>query len=294
MPQYAVSLDLAGDADAVEAVLFAHGAIALTYTDLRDDAILEPAPGEFRLWPATRIEATFEAHESGTSADALRIAGLAADLGVAPSALSVRAIEDKPWEREWLRDFHAMRFGRRLWICPTHEKVTEQEAIVVSLDPGLAFGTGTHPTTAMCLEWLDGQFRGGTVIDYGCGSGILGIAAAKLGAARVDAFDIDPQALIATRDNAELNSVGNGLHTHVHARSLPQDCDVLLANILSGPLVELAPALASRVKPGGRLVLAGLLATQADEVIAAYAPAFRLHPAASRDDWVLLAGLRGP
>lgn len=294
MPQYAVSLDLAGDADAAEAVFFAHGATALTYTDLRDDAILEPAPGEFRLWPATRIEATFEAHESGASADAQRIAALAADLGVSISALSVRAIEERAWEREWLRDFHAMRFGQRLWICPTHEQVRECGAVVVSLDPGLAFGTGTHPTTAMCLEWLDRQFHGGTVIDYGCGSGILGIAAAKLGAARVDAFDIDPQALIATRDNAALNRVGQILYTHEHAQSLPPACDVLLANILSGPLVELAPALTPRVKPGGRLVLAGLLASQADEVIAAYARSFELHPAASRDDWVLLAGVRAP
>ena len=157
----------------------------------------------------------------------------------------------RAWEREWLRDFHAMRFGQRLWICPHHEQVTEPGAVIVHMDPGLAFGTGTHPTTALCLQILESlPISGREVIDYGCGSGILGIAALKLGASRVTAVDLDPQALIATRDNAGRNGVSPLIDVQdIGGRLRPAFC--VMANILAGPLIELAPTLTAACEPGG-------------------------------------------
>lgn len=292
MPFLSVRLNLDRiDPDAAEAACFAAGAVSVTFTDRRDDAVLEPAPGEIRLWPATRLEALF----AQDAASAQTIAGLATALGVPAASLEVVAVADRAWEREWLADFHAMRFGRRLFVCPTHERVDEPDAVVMTLDPGLAFGTGTHPTTALCLEWLDAHLQSGArVIDFGCGSGILGIAAVLLGAARADAFDIDPQALIATRDNAANNGVEDRVHTHATADTLPRTADIVLANILSGPLIELAPQLSARVMKGGALVLAGLLSSQADDVAAAYRPWIDLRPGGERDGWQLLAGARHP
>ncbi len=182
-----------------------------------------------------------------------------------PSRITTRPVEDQAWERVWLKDFHAMRFGARLWVAPHHETVAEPGAVVVRLDPGLAFGTGTHPTTALCLEWLENHLAlGQTMIDYGCGSGILAIAAAKLGARHASCFDIDPQALIATRDNATANDIGARVQVYESADDLPRPVDVLVANILSGPLCELAPTFAQLVRPGGSLVLAGLMDNQAN------------------------------
>lgn len=290
MAYLSVSVDLEALApDVVEDALFDAGALAVTFTDRRDDPVLEPAPGEFRLWPSTRITATFGADDASPAL----IASLADSLGIAAARITVQSVEDRVWEREWLRDFHAMRFGRRLWVAPAHEPVEDADAVVVRLDPGLAFGTGTHPTTALCLEWLDAHPpEGRTVIDYGCGSGILAIAAALLGASSAHAFDIDPQALTATADNASANGVSRNVKIHPKADTLPAAADVVLANILSGPLCQLAPAFASLVAPGGRLVLAGLLETQAAEVAAAQAAWFDIAPFGQRDGWVCLAGQR--
>jgi ribosomal protein L11 methyltransferase len=276
------------DPDGAEAACFACGATSVTFVDSRDDPILEPLPGEFRLWPATRLQALFD----GADTDGLT-RELSEALGVSPSIIEARVVADRAWEREWLKDFHAMRFGRRLWICPHHEQVEDPNAVVVKMDPGLAFGTGTHPTTALCLEWLDrGLVAGARLIDYGCGSGVLAVAGAKLGAVEAHCFDIDPQALIATHDNAQANGVSGQVQLHNSAQSLPQATDVLLSNILSGPLCELAPRFATLVRPDGDLVLAGLLEQEVSDVTRAYDAWFDIRPFGQREGWVGLCGRR--
>jgi len=269
----------------------------VTFGDSRDDPVLEPHVGEVRLWPATRLTALFvDAGEPRELA-----ATLAAGLDLPAASLRAETIPERAWEREWLKDFHAMRFGERLWVCPRHERVSDPGAVVVTLDPGLAFGTGTHPSTALCLTWLDAhahQLRapaepsGARVIDYGCGSGVLALACAQLGAAEVHCFDIDPQALIATEDNARANAVGDVVRIHGHAHELPAGIDVLLANILAGPLCALAPRFAALVRPGGEVVLAGLMRHEAADVTAAYAAWFDVTGCGERGDWVCLSGRR--
>ena len=290
MPFLELTLELAGlAAQQAEEATFDSGALSVTLTDSRDDAVLEPAPGEVRLWPATRMQALFAA---GTDADTL-VSSLAQQLGVDPGRIRARILEDRPWEREWLKDFHAMRFGTRLWVCPHHEVVTDPAAVVLRLDPGLAFGTGTHATTAMCLTWLDAHAPlGARVIDFGCGSGILAIAALKLGARRAWCHDIDPQALLATAQNAQANGVANATVICEAATALPPAADVLLANILSGPLCDLAARFAALVRPGGHLILSGLMEHQEAEVTAAYDAWFDITPIAVREGWVALQAVR--
>src|SRR3984957_3335276 len=267
MAYLTVSFELNGfDPERAEALCFELGALSVTFSALRETAsparqaashaaragtVLEPLPGEVRLWPDTRVQALYPAE----CAEPALLARLAAALGVNPTCLQAQALPDRPWEREWLQDFHPMRFGRRLWICPRHERVAHDEAAVVRLDPGLAFGTGTHPSTAMCLEWLDGaDLAARRVIDYGCGSGVLAIAALRLGARRAYAFDIDAQALRATRENALGNGVQSRLRLCERHTQLPQRCEVLLANILSQTLLALSADLAALVAPRGQIV----------------------------------------
>ena len=291
MPYLSLSVDLEGrDPGAAEDACFEAGALSVTLTDAVDDAILEPAPGELRLWPKTVLQAIFDVDAAGPGA----VLDLARALDLPTGHIRIARIEDKVWEREWLKDFHAMRFGRRLWIVPRHEAPpADPEAVVVRLDPGLAFGTGTHPSTALCLGWLDAQLApGARVIDYGCGSGVLALAAARLGAARVDCYDLDPQAAIATHDNAAQNGVADALTLHEQPDTLPPDADVLLANIISGTLCELAPRFEGLLQPGARLVLAGILDEQVASVVTAYAAWIRLAPFGQRDGWTGLAGLR--
>jgi ribosomal protein L11 methyltransferase len=292
VPQLAVTLTLDGlDAERVEEACFDFGALAVSYSDTRDDPILEPAPGEFRLWPHPRLQALFPFE---TSPEEL-VSGLSHVLRVEATRLQLETLADRVWEREWLRDFHPMCFGQRLWVAPHHAHVHTEGAIIVRLDPGLAFGTGTHATTAMCLSWLDAHVAGGErVIDYGCGSGVLAIAAVKLGAREACGFDIDPQALTATRDNAMANDVARQVHVVDNDAALGGDADLLLANILCGPLCELAPRVAALTRPGGRIVLAGLLEAQADEVTGAYLPWFDVKPFATREGWTALSGVRKP
>jgi ribosomal protein L11 methyltransferase len=290
MPYLELTLELEGLApERVEAASFDSGALSVTLTDGRDDAILEPAPGEIRLWPATRLQALFA---SGADCDRL-VASLASQLGVDPARIRPRIVEDRLWEREWLKDFHAMRFGTRLWVCPRHDVATDPAAVVVLLDPGLAFGTGTHATTAMCLEWLDAHVPvGATVIDFGCGSGILAIAALKLGARRAWCHDIDPQALLATSENAEANGVAAATVICDSAAALPHGVDLLLANILSGPLCDLAARFALLVRPGGQVILSGLMQDQEAQVTEAYHACFDTTRIAVRDGWVALRAVR--
>lgn len=290
----------AADPEPFEEALLAAGALSITLQDAADNPVLEPAPGTTPLWPSVQIKALFAAAADRDVIAALLKAELAQPL----PALSFESIADRAWEREWLKDFHPMRFGRRLWICPAGQRPAAAELpsetpdaglepCFIDLDPGLAFGTGTHPTTALCLEWLDGAaLAGKAVIDYGCGSGVLAIAALKLGAAHALAVDIDPQAVIATADNAQRNGVADRLRVCTVAEMTAAPADVLLANILAEPLVTLAPSLAALVKPGGHLVLSGLLTHQAPQVATPYQPWFDIDPVAIREDWARLSGKR--
>lgn len=288
MGYLALSVELEGlDPEGAEAACFAAGAVSVTLTDAVDDAILEPAPGEVRLWPRTVMQALFPSESAGPEA----IIAMAGALNMPASRIRVERVADRVWEREWLKDFHAMRFGRRLWVVPNHEPPpADAEAVTVRLDPGLAFGTGTHPSTALCLTWLDSRLPAdATVIDYGCGSGVLAVAAAKLGAHAVHAFDIDPQALTATRENAAANNAAQ-VFVHETAASIPAQADVLVANILAGTLVELAPQLRGYLRPGGQLVLAGILKQQVHEVRAGFASWLDLTVFAEREGWSALSG----
>lgn len=282
------------DPDAVEAPLLELGAASVTLADAGDSPVLEPAPGETPLWPATLLTALFDAaHDldeiAAAVAERLGLAGL--------PEYRIEALEDRDWEREWLRDFGPMQFGNRLWVCPRGTAPPDPAAVVVELDPGLAFGTGTHPTTALCLAWLDSlPLEGCTVIDYGAGSGILAIAALKLGAERALAYDIDPQAVIATRENAKANGVGERLDITLRQADLVEPADVVVANILAGPLIELATQILDLTITGGRLVLSGILSEQVPEVSSAYASGLRLDPPVFRDQdgqtWARLTGTR--
>jgi ribosomal protein L11 methyltransferase len=276
------------DAAAAEAAALACGACAVTFLDAGDDPVLEPAAGELRLWPATAVRCLFEEPVDLT----LLRQALAAALGIDPSRIGVQELLERAWEREWQKDSHALRFGQRLWVCPQHETVKDPDAVVVSLDPGLAFGTGSHPSTALCLTWLDAQLPSrARLIDYGCGSGVLAIAAARLGASEVHAFDIDPQALTATRENACANGVPV-VHVHEAAATLPEGVDVLLANILCRSLCELAMPFAALVRAGGVIVLSGLMTHEVADVTAAYGACFDVTAFGARNDWVCLAGRR--
>ncbi|HEY5774538.1 MAG TPA: 50S ribosomal protein L11 methyltransferase, partial [Xanthomonadales bacterium] len=208
-----------------------------------------------------------------------------------PHQVTFRKFEDQQWERVWMDRFKPMQFGSDLWIVPGEMEVPVSAKHVLRLDPGLAFGTGTHPTTRLCLEWMDGHdFAAETVVDYGCGSGVLGITAAIKGAKAVICVDNDPQALTATRDNAQRNNVQDTVVCLAPEQFQPQQADVVLANILAGPLVELAPRLGASVRPGGSLVLSGILEEQSDEVENAYAASFDGLQKKVMDGWVLLTG----
>jgi ribosomal protein L11 methyltransferase len=267
--QFVMNLEALNPAS-VEEILIRHGAQSVTFSDAGDMPVLEPGPGETPLWNNTRITGLFDA--------GVDMAAVLADLR---SSLSLdylpdhrlETLADRDWEREWLRDFGPMRFGRRLWVCPAGSAPEQPDAIVVRLDPGLAFGTGTHATTAMCLEWLDAiELKGRTVLDYGCGSGVLAIAALKLGCERAHAMDIDVQAITAARENAAQNGVQHRIALSASPDAIEEQVDVVVANILAGPLVELAGSISNCIRSGGQLALSGILSKQAAEVIAAYAP----------------------
>lgn len=295
MPFLQVTLTI-GSADPApfEDALLAAGASSITLEDAEDTPVLEPAPGTTPLWPSVRLKALFDSNVAQVDIlDALRTA-----VGEPLPELAFEVLEDRAWEREWLKDFRPMRFGRRLWVCPGEQlpsdPITDHDSrVTVLLDPGLAFGTGTHPTTALCLEWLDAApLVGKRVLDFGCGSGILAIAALKLGAAEALAVDIDQQALLATRDNAARNGVAASLRVDGVEAVRHFAPDIVLANILAEPLRELAPRFADLLAPGGQIVLSGILVSQAAHVAKRYAPWFDIAPAALRDEWARLDGTR--
>ena len=280
------------DAERVTALLESLDALAVTLADAADDPIYEPPPGATPLWQATRVTALFD--------PACDRAALCAALDGALSGMPAHRfteLADREWAREWLQHFEPMRFGRRLWVVPTAYAPPEPGAVNLILDPGLAFGTGSHPTTALCLEWLDARadaLRGQRVLDFGCGSGILAIAAALLGAAEVAALDIDPQALDATRENAARNGVLDRLRIGGADALAGQRYGLLVANILANPLRELAPTLMATLPAGAPFALSGILADQAEEVRAAYAPFATMAAPVPRGDWVRLDGVRAP
>lgn len=288
---YEIEFPLAGLGDeAVEVALRECGVKSITFVDRGDEPVLEPRVGEVRLWRDTLVRALFDADSDAAG----NLGRLAASLGPQITEHArVRGVEDREWERAWLVDWKPLRFGARLWVCPCDAPApVDPDAVVVRLDPGLAFGTGTHPTTALCLESLAGlDLESKSLLDYGCGSGILSIAALKLGAAHALAVDLDPQALTATSTNGERNGVTDKLRTAApDIAPAPSDC--VVANILAGTLIELARVLTAACKPGGTLILSGILSVQADAVIAAYAPHFVMVRSTHRDDWCCLQAKR--
>ena len=275
-------------AENLESACVAAGAFAVTLTDAADAPIFEPEPGATPLWPRVRVSSLYCAATQRARITEV----LTAALGSIPAGLVFSEVADRIWEREWLADFRPMCFGARLWICPHEQSVSAADAVIVRLDPGLAFGTGTHATTALCLEWLDAaRLTGREVIDYGCGSGILAIAAVKLGARRALAVDHDAQALLAVRENATRNGVEQEVEIFKPNATLPRT-DVLLANILAQPLIELAMRFQTLLSSGGQLVLSGILREQVQAVAVAYRPWFKISPPVFRGDWVRLDGVR--
>lgn len=266
------------------------GALSVTLQDAADQPLFEPPPGATPLWSQVRVTALF-----GADAVVAQIKNLLAERfgSACAERIQIDSLDDRDWVRAWMDGYAPMRFGERLWIVPTGFETPDPDAVNLLLDPGLAFGTGTHPTTALCLEWLDAHPPiDQVVIDYGCGSGILGIAALKLGAREVWAVDNDPQALVATIDNAARNGVASHIYTVLPADLPTCQAGLLLANILANPLIELAPHFAGLVAAGGGLVLSGILADQAATVSAAYQRDFSVQPAEQREDWVRLTGMR--
>lgn len=265
-------------------------AVSVTFMDAEDEPVYEPAIGETKIWTQTRVIALYE---------------LTADPAAIKSQVHMRflqdclkywefeVIEDKAWERAWMEYYHPMKFADKLWVCPTGQGQSEPGTVCLTLDPGLAFGTGTHPTTALCLEWLAcHDLNGKTVLDYGCGSGILAVAALLLGADKAYAVDIDPQAITATEDNAKKNKVDDriicSLADGFDAKKIT--ADIVLANILAKPLIEMVEKITGMIVAHGELVLSGILAEQVDLVVGAYRPYLLLDQVEQKEDWVRLAG----
>jgi ribosomal protein L11 methyltransferase len=287
-----ISVSVAREATgAAEQVLEQLGALAITLQDDADNPVLEPGPGLTPLWPAVQVLGLFD---TGVERERVMEAIQTIPGTDRPDRIRWREVGDQDWQRAWMERFAPMKFGDRLWIVPGGMKIPfDPENVEIRLDPGLAFGTGTHPTTALCLEWLDGQdIKTRSVVDYGCGSGILGIAAALKGAARVVCVDNDPQALEATRENARRNGV-----SHLIECLYPEDysaagADIVLANILASPLIALAPLLLRSLRPGGSLVLSGLLEDQVEQVQAAYRQNLADASLKTLEGWVRLQGTR--
>lgn len=281
----------ASELEDTENALLESGALSLTIGDAQDEPIYEPLPGDTPMWSQSTVTGLFDQSKSPEQ--------LFNDLAIKlPShvltSLRNQQLEDQVWERVFLDQYHPLKFGKNLWICPSWHEPPEPEACNIILDPGIAFGTGSHPTTALCLEFLDQHPpAGNSVLDYGCGSGILAIAAYKLGANRISCIDIDPQALQATANNATRNAIDpQALNISLPQQLSQQPVDYLMANILSAPLIELEPKFAALTRSGGRLLLSGILIQQADEIIQAYQQHFELDTVRIKEDWCRVTGIR--
>ncbi len=266
------------------------GAVSVTYMDAEDEPVYEPAIGETKIWSNTQVIALYE---------------LDADPELIKSQVYKQfnnddlhdwvyeAIADQEWERAWMEYYKPMKFADRLWVCPTDQEQVESGTVCLTLDPGLAFGTGTHPTTALCLEWLAShELSTKTVIDYGCGSGILAVASVLLGAKVAHAVDIDPQAITATESNALKNKVVDKIKTYLPEHFTPFQADIVLANILAKPLIDMAEQICALVISGGQLVLSGILYEQAESVISAYQHQIIFSPLVQQEDWIRLEGVK--
>lgn len=281
------------NAERAENCLFSAGAQTVTLTDAADQPIFEPGLNEVPIWNAVIITGLFNYEDNQQSL----LDNIDLCMTDTTYSCSTEILEDQNWTRAWMDHYHAMQFGDRLWVCPLHIEPPEADAINLRLDPGLAFGTGTHPTTSLCLRWLDKNIKSqNTLLDYGCGSGILAIAACMLGVQQADGVDIDPQALLATHDNAKTNGVVNKIDTYLPEDYLKQHAttqyDIVMANILSGPLAELAPTLAQHTKAEGHIVLSGILREQAETVLNTYSEFFKMDEPVFDEDWVMLHGVK--
>ena len=277
-------------AEQIGEMLSASGAQAVTFIDAKDTPMYEPKPGEVMLWPDTQIVGLYDAEY-----DMSRVISQLSQSKLLGKNFNHKLdqLEDNDWEREWMINFHPMQFGERLWICPSWRDVPDPNAVNVMLDPGLAFGTGTHQTTSLCLRWLDRlELSEATVVDFGCGSGILGIAALKLGAKRVIGIDIDPQALLASQDNANRNDVGEKIELYLPEHQPEFKADVVLANILAGPIRELRTVITEYCKTGGKLVLSGILDNQAQEINDLYSHDFNMDPIMVDGEWARVSGVK--
>lgn len=267
------------------------GAVSVTYMDAEDEPVYEPAVGETRIWRLTKTIALFELDAEPELVKTVLFSHFKDEV---LTDWFHEVLQDQTWERTWMEHYQPMKFAETLWVCPTGQEKGEPDCVCMTLDPGLAFGTGTHPTTALCLEWLASHdIKGKTVIDYGCGSGILAVAALLLGAKQVHAVDIDPQAITATLANAEKNKVIDGIKCFLPDQFSPFQADIVVANILANPLCELSEQISQLVRPNGELVLSGILNEQAESVIAAYKlHNIQIEDPTIQDDWCRLDGMK--
>lgn len=279
-------------AEKIGDMLSANGAQAVTFMDAKDTPIYEPEPGKLTLWPRTQVMGLFDAEfEMQQVIDKLSQAKVLGE----EFKYKLDQLEDKDWEREWMDNFNPMQFGERLWICPSWCDAPDKNAVNILLDPGLAFGTGTHPTTSLCLQWLDKfDVKGKIVVDYGCGSGILAIAALLLGAKEAIGIDIDPQALIASKANAERNGVAEKLKLYLPEDQPKLEGDLVIANILAGPLTDLRAIITDYCKTDGYLVMSGILDSQADRIATLYSENFVMDSAVMEGEWSRLSGVKMP
>ena len=277
-------------AETISDILETHGAQAVTFVDAKDTPVYEPKPGEVLLWPDTQVIGLYDASEDLI---ALKEQIIQAMAGHSDCFVEFDQLEEKNWEREWMKDFHPMQFGDRLWICPSWQTPPDPNAVNIKLDPGLAFGTGTHPTTSLCLQWLDAtDLAGKTVVDFGCGSGVLSLAALMLGASKVIGIDIDPQALIASKDNAQRNGVDDRLSLYLPEHQPSIQADVVLANILAAPLKSLSNTISDFCRPGGKLLMSGILLEQQKAVEAHYSDSFVFAAPAIEGEWLRLNAVK--